>query len=60
MKLTKKQLFIGGGYVLFVLLFWFVGAHSMSKFTAFFGLTALNVIYAGTVWIIGKIYPPKS
>ncbi|MFA5377895.1 MAG: hypothetical protein WC455_19250 [Dehalococcoidia bacterium] len=60
MKLTKRNLFIGGGYILFILLFWLIGAHSMSQFTAFFGLAALTAVYAGAVWTIGKIYPPKS
>lgn len=40
-------------YVAFVTLFWFVGKpHDMKPLTAYLAVNALNLVYAGAVWVV--------
>jgi CDP-diglyceride synthetase len=60
MKPTKTQLAILGGWIAFVIVFWFLGpTQKMDKATAFFGLAAITLVYAGIVWVVTKVYPKK-
>jgi hypothetical protein len=55
MKLSREDLYVIGGYVAFIALFWFLGASpKMTKFEAFFGLAALTGVYAVAVRIVKK------
>lgn len=57
-KPTKEQWLIAAGWVVFMFLFWFLGAEkSMGKTTAFFGIIPLTAVYAVLVIFIKKILP---
>ena len=56
MKLTKEDYIVAGGYVAWIVIFWFLGKKvHMTPATAFFGLAALTGIYAGLVKFAKKI-----
>jgi hypothetical protein len=42
-------------YVVFIVLFWFVGTPSMTKAEAYFGLVGLHLVFAGGVWVARNI-----
>jgi len=42
-------------YVLFVILFWLIGAHKMTAAEAYFGLIGLHVVFGGIVFIVKKV-----
>lgn len=57
-KPTKEQWVIAAGWVVFMILFWLLGASpKLTKAEAFFGLVALTVVYAGVVFVVKKILP---
>lgn len=63
MKLTpiwKERIKITGGYMLFMILFWFLGkAHNMKPLTAFLGIGVLTGFYALLVIWIKKLLNKK-
>jgi hypothetical protein len=53
MKLSKEQVIIAIGWVVFMILFWFLGKpHQMSPVTAFFGVGLLTAVYAGLCVVV--------
>lgn len=56
MKLTKKKLWIGGGYVVFMLLFFFIGIPKNKILDGFLGAVVMTAAYALIAWFINGIY----
>lgn len=54
MKPTKEQLYIALGYVLFMLVFFFIGITG-AQFDSFIAIVLLSLVYAGGVWFVKKI-----
>lgn len=54
--MDKKTLLWFGGWLLFQILFWFVGKpHQMGPVTAFFVVNGLTLVYAAAVYWANKI-----
>jgi hypothetical protein len=56
MKLTKKQLWIGGGYIVFMLLFFFIGIPKVKLLDGFLGAVLVTAFYAVIALIVNGIY----
>jgi len=53
-KPTKEQLYIAIGYVLFMIVFYFIGITG-ARFAAFAAIVLLTCFYATAVWFVKKI-----
>lgn len=54
LKPTKEQLFIALGYVLFMIVFYFIGITG-AQFASFAAIVLLTAFYAAMVWFVKKI-----
>ncbi len=63
-KPTNRQLVIAALWLVFIVLFWFLGpAEKMGKATAFFGLAGLTAVYGALAWGACRIldgFKPKA
>lgn len=55
LKPTKKQIVIGVGYVVFMLLFFFLGIPKISILDGFIGAVIVSAVYALIVYVILKM-----
>ncbi|MBE3109340.1 MAG: hypothetical protein IMZ46_02330 [Acidobacteria bacterium] len=55
MKISKLTLWKAALYVVFIVLFWFLGpTEKMGKATAFFGVAGLSILYELGFWFVTK------
>jgi len=53
----QENKFYVAAYVVFIALFWFVGAPKMSATVAYFWLCVLHLFYFAVVYFFKNIYP---
>jgi len=56
-EVIKDNKWYIAAYVVFIALFWFVGAPKMSASVAYFGLCVLHLFYFAAVYFFKNIYP---
>jgi len=56
LKISKKQLWIGGGYLAFMLVFFIIGIPKIKILDGFIGAVILTGVYALIALIVNGIY----